>query len=317
MGSTMTSRITILDGGMGKELRRMGAPFRQPEWSALAMLEAPDYVAAAHDNFVQAGADVLTTNVYALVPFHIGDDRFAERGRELVALGGRLARDAADTADRPVLVAGSIPPPFGSYEPDLFDPEAAFDIWTMFVEVQAPYVDLWIGETMSSIAEAVVFDQVLDKAEGTGPNARPRWASFCLFDRMTETPDGPRALLRSGETVVQMAEAVAPMEPGAVLFNCSQPEVIGPALAELGRYSPALPIGGYANAFRTEAIDGEGYAANAELMDRRDDLTVDRYADLVGDWISVGATIVGGCCDIYPDHIAELANRFGLERPGT
>lgn len=48
--------ITILDGGMGKELRCIGAPFRQPEWSSLALIEATDMVVQAHANFVDAGA---------------------------------------------------------------------------------------------------------------------------------------------------------------------------------------------------------------------------------------------------------------------
>lgn len=36
-----TGKVTILDGGIGRELERQGAPFRQPEWSALTMMEAP------------------------------------------------------------------------------------------------------------------------------------------------------------------------------------------------------------------------------------------------------------------------------------
>ncbi len=43
----MTARITLLDGGMGRELKRRGAPFRQPEWSALALMEAPETVERA------------------------------------------------------------------------------------------------------------------------------------------------------------------------------------------------------------------------------------------------------------------------------
>ena len=58
---------------MGRELHRMGAPFKQPEWSALALMLAPDTVSQAHRRFVEAGAEVITTNSYALVPFHIGD----------------------------------------------------------------------------------------------------------------------------------------------------------------------------------------------------------------------------------------------------
>ncbi|MBL8710622.1 MAG: homocysteine S-methyltransferase family protein, partial [Rhodospirillaceae bacterium] len=86
----------ILDGGMGRELNRMGAPFRQPEWSALALIEGPDFVRRAHAAFIAAGAEVITTNSYAVVPFHIGEERFKARAEELADLAGRLARQAAN-----------------------------------------------------------------------------------------------------------------------------------------------------------------------------------------------------------------------------
>ena len=72
--------ITILDGGTGRELMRMGAPFRQPEWSALALMEGPQFVTRVHQAFIEAGADAITTNSYAIVPFHIGAERFQQRG---------------------------------------------------------------------------------------------------------------------------------------------------------------------------------------------------------------------------------------------
>ena len=76
------SPVTLLDGGTGRELKRIGAPFRQPEWSALALIEAPEFVTRVHQSYVDAGADVITTNTYALVPFHIGEERFAAQGRQ-------------------------------------------------------------------------------------------------------------------------------------------------------------------------------------------------------------------------------------------
>src|SRR5690348_5864918 len=102
----MTSTFTILDGGMGRELMRAGAPFRQPEWSALALMLAPETVREAHQRFVAAGADVITTNSYALVPFHIGEDKFKAEGRKLADLASRLAREAANQASHKVRVAG-------------------------------------------------------------------------------------------------------------------------------------------------------------------------------------------------------------------
>ena len=92
--------MIILDGGLGRELKAMGAPFRQPEWSALALMEGAEYVRAAHDAFLQAGADIITTNSYAIVPFHIGEDVFKSRASELLRLSGKLARAAADDAER-------------------------------------------------------------------------------------------------------------------------------------------------------------------------------------------------------------------------
>lgn len=129
----MTQHIEILDGGMGRELARVGAPFRQPEWSALALYEAPKQVRAVHDSFVEAGAGTLTTNSYAVVPFHIGAARFAADGERLAALAGQLARQAADAAAHPVRVAGSLPPAAGSYRPDLFVAEQAIAIHRVLV----------------------------------------------------------------------------------------------------------------------------------------------------------------------------------------
>ncbi len=78
-----TRELWVLDGGMGRELARRGAPFRQPEWSALALMEAPETVREVHQAYVASGARVITTNSYALVPFHIGDERFFAEGEGL------------------------------------------------------------------------------------------------------------------------------------------------------------------------------------------------------------------------------------------
>lgn len=56
----MAAETVILDGGMGRELQRRGAPFRQPEWSALALSEAPQAVEAVHAAYIDSGANVIT-----------------------------------------------------------------------------------------------------------------------------------------------------------------------------------------------------------------------------------------------------------------
>ncbi|MEJ2134658.1 MAG: homocysteine S-methyltransferase family protein, partial [Desulfofustis sp.] len=153
------ARITLLDGGMGRELLRLGAPFRQPEWSALALMEAPALVRKAHESFAAAGCDILTTSNYAVVPFHLGEKRFFASGADLAAVAGQIAREVA--AKRGTTVAGSLPPLFGSYRPDLFIPERAPEILNILVEALEPYVDFWLAETTSSVDEAQAVAEAL------------------------------------------------------------------------------------------------------------------------------------------------------------
>ena len=54
-----------------------------------------------------------------------------------------------------------------------------------------------------------------------------------------------------------------------------------------------------------------GYAANNTIFDRRPDLDAASYAEIVATWVDAGVTIIGGCCDMYPEDIAELSARFG------
>ena len=59
-------------------------------------MESPELVTLAHCNFITAGAQVITTTSYAVVPYHIGGPLYAERGRELIALSGKLAKAAVE-----------------------------------------------------------------------------------------------------------------------------------------------------------------------------------------------------------------------------
>lgn len=303
------STITILDGGMGRELARIGAPFRQPEWSALALMEGPEWVVEAHRNFANAGAEVITTNSYACVPFHIGADGFAQRGRELATLSGELARKAAvavqEVTTRKVRVAGSLPPVFGSYKPELFDKDAAASIASVLIESLVPNIDHWLVETISSITEAQVMLAAIGEF-GDPVTVRPRWVSFTLADSLT---DG-FAHIRSGEAISTAVEAIGD-EVEALLFNCSQPEVMSAAIGEAVRALDASGRGGvrvgvYANAF-IEVQSAPGQAANETLSVLREDLTPDRYAAFAREWIAAGATIVGGCCGITPQHIQAVS----------
>ncbi len=290
-----TPKPILLDGGMGRELKRVGAPFRQPEWSALALIEAPETVVEVHRRFVASGCDIITTNNYAVVPFHLGDARFELEGEALSELAARLAREAA-TGD--VRVAGSLPPLSGSYRPDLYDVERAATLYPRIIAAMAPHVDLWIAETVSCLDEAGAICAALTARD------KPLWLSFTVDDALD---NGAR--LRSGESIESACALAQQHKVDTVLFNCSVPEAIGAAIALVQQLDTDLSAyGGYANAFTPRPKDTEANAVTAAL---RDEITPTAYADMVMQWVDYGARVVGGCCGVGPDHIAALRTRLG------
>ncbi|HBO38282.1 MAG TPA: homocysteine S-methyltransferase, partial [Pasteurellaceae bacterium] len=213
--------ITILDGGMSRELMRLNAPFQQPEWSALSLYEQPSAVQQVHENFIANGAQIITTNSYAVVPFHIGEQRFNTDAKMLADLAGRLAQRAVKNSGvLDTKIAGSLPPMFGSYRADLIQSNCFAKIAQPLIDGLSPYADIWLCETQSAIIEPVSIKPLLPKDE------RPFWVSFTLTD--DEPTTEPQ--LRSGESVKTAVEKMVELEVSAILFNCCQPEVIEQAL---------------------------------------------------------------------------------------
>ena len=290
-------KVTILDGGMGRELKRIGAPFSQPLWSAQALIEAPHFVARAHQGFIDAGAEIITVNSYACVPFHLGEERYENQGALLAEQAALIAKEVAQNAKQSVSVAGSLPPAFGSYHPELFESERAFTILDTLYKAQDEYVDLWIGETISSIEEARVMASVLK-----GSN-KPCYYAFTLTDVISE-----QATLRSGELVSDAVTALLQQNVAGIFFNCSIPEVIEQAFSDtnavLAKQNKSIVLGAFANGFTPIARD---YKANEGSQAYRD-ISPSEYLDFAKKWHSQGASIIGGCCGIGPEFIEVLAN---------
>ena len=286
--------MKILDGGIGRYLKAIGAPFRQPEWSALALMEDPSSVITAHQAFVDAGAQIITTNSYAVVPFHIGEERFAAQGAELIALAGQLAQRVKNASSRHIDVAAGIPPVFGSYNPDKFIAADAEALLEVFKQQLLPFTDIVLAETLSSIEEVIAIQKVFADC------AQPLWISMTLEDE-AESSD---SRLRSGELLSDALNAINLDQVDAILFNCSQPEVMAAAVTlSAQRLSTTVDIGVFANGFRPIS---NTIQANDGYSTLRDDLTPQDYLVFAQQWKALGATIIGGCCGIGPTHISLL-----------
>lgn len=282
----------LLDGGMGQELAARGLDTSHGLWSAQALLDDADTVMAVHRDFIEAGADVITTNTYATTRRRLDAGGDGDAFERLNHRAGELAQRAREQAGRNVLIAGSLPPIYGSYRPDrVRSVDQLEPQYREQAELLAAHVDLLLCETMSTAGEA------LAAARGAAAAGLPVWVSWTVAD------DGS-GRLRSGETVSEAVAALDGIPVDAVLLNCSMPESIDAALPDLAR-AAARPFGAYANGF-TAIAEGYDVADGANVPDARSDLDPARYAQAAGRWLDAGALIVGGCCEVGPAHIAEL-----------
>jgi len=295
----------LLDGGMGRELKARGAPWRQPEWSALALWEAPSFVQEAHEAFIASGAEVVTTNSFALVPFHIGQERFEQDGEMLASLSGQLAKAAIQKSGRSdVLVAASLPPPFGAYSPESFtSAEEAERILGCLVQGLSPHADIWLAETLSSTAEARA---ACAAVRNGGTDSRPLWLAFSL--RRVGGAQSPCCALHSGESIADAVAVARELHASSLLFNCAPPELMAPALIaarEALAEDSGIQLGAYANSFCEEHAESPE-PANCAVTALRPEITPMAYAEFAREWRRLGARMIGGCCGIGPQHIAAL-----------
>ena len=292
------AQITLLDGGMGQELLARSGDDPTPLWATRVMIDHPGLVRDIHAAYFAAGASIATTNTYAILHDRLTrydlDPYF--HSLHLRALAEAHEARAAHGKGR---IAGSMGPLNASYRPDLTPPiaEAAAN-YAEIARLHAPHVDLILIETMSSLdlAEGAVI--------GAAEAGKPIWLSVSVDDY-----DGTK--LRSGEPVAGLKRILAAHRVDAVLANCSVPEAMEAALTQLKPFG--LPFGAYANGFSHITGNYLDLAFTVKELTHRHDLTPEKYADFALRWVEMGATIVGGCCEVGPAHIRHLRDRLEAE----
>ena len=288
--------LTVLDGGMGGEIQSRLPGAARGLWSATALLQKPELVTALHGEYIDAGAEIITTNTYSTVPSYLGKMDMAERYEELTRYAAGLAREAADSAGG-VRVAGALPPLDESYRADLIPgAEQARPVYETMVRAMADDVDIFLCETMASAQEA---HNAVSAAAAYG-KGKPIFVSWTLDER-------PHHGLRSGETIAAAFAKVEGLGVDAFLFNCTHPEAIEVGLVELAKLTDK-PLGCYPN--RLNAVPKAWTLDGVSNTGLRRDLPEEAYVEAILRSIDKGATIVGGCCGIGPGYIKALVDRL-------
>ena len=256
------------------------------------MLDDTKLLSEVHDEYFSMGATVATTNTYPVLKDRL--ERVGLEGR-LEELWDRAIETAISSKKRNGYgqVAGSIGPLHASYRPDLIpDAIEASKQYKDVINHLSAKCDVLLIETLSSIEHAKA---ALIAAKDV---KIPVWIAFS-----TEDYDGTK--LRSGEDLSLTKNLTNEYNFDAVLINCSRPEVGKDSLKILADFNK--PFGAYANGF-TEITKGflEDFPT-VDALKERHDLSPKEYARFAMEWVEMGATIIGGCCEVGPRHIEQLA----------
>ncbi|MDO4243370.1 MAG: homocysteine S-methyltransferase [Actinomyces sp.] len=298
LAELLSREVLVLDGAMGTELDARGVDTRHALWSARALVEDPEAVAAVHADYVAAGARVLTTNSYqATVPAFERAGLGRAAALQALETSARLAQEAAAEAAgsaAPVLVAGGLGP-YGAYLADGSEYIGAYSVHVPdFEQVHRPCIEalasqglrLFALETIPRLDEARA---VLDILTQTVPDAEC-WVSFQVRADGRTLADG---------TPLAAAAAWADRCPAvsAVGLNCVPPPTVARALPVLGA-ATRKPLVAYPNS-------GDVYDPATKSWQTAQ--AAGRFTAGVPAWIDAGLRLVGGCCRTGPADTAVLA----------
>jgi 5-methyltetrahydrofolate--homocysteine methyltransferase len=317
----LQDRILILDGAMGtmiqshklEEADYRGERFA--DWPSdlkgnndLLCITQPQTIRAIHEQYLEAGADIVETNSFNATTVSMADYRMEALATELNVAAARLAREAADklsTLEKPRFVAGVLGPTSRtcSISPDVNDPgyrNVSFD------ELVTAYMQAARGLILGG-ADVLLIETVFDTL-----NAK---AAVFACERVFED-DGLRLPLvisgtitdqsgrtLSGQTTEAFYNSLRHARPISIGLNCALgPDLLRQYVEEMSRVAECFvnvhPNAGLPNEFGEYDLGPEG------------------MAEQVAEWADSGfVNIVGGCCGTTPPHIAAIAEAVAGKRP--
>ncbi len=276
----------ILDGATGTELNRRGVDTGLPLWSANALLTDRDskILQQIHEDYLRAGADIITTNTFRTHRRALAPSGNASRALELTSRAVTIARGAIinSKSEASKFIAGSISTLEDCYRPDLVpsDEELRAEHAERIDHLAQCGVDLILIETINTIREAAVMAKL---AVATG---LPLVVSFVC---------NREGRILSGETLTEAANQLLPLDVSALGVNCGPTADLVKPLAELRQAcGAAFPLIAYGNI---------GYADDEVGWINTDSEDPKNYCEHAAHW---DVKIVGGCCGTTPEHIRQL-----------
>jgi 5-methyltetrahydrofolate--homocysteine methyltransferase len=287
----LSKRILILDGAMGTMLQRKGLQGNSESFN----LTNPETIGEIHNEYIEAGADIITANSFSANSISQSEYNLSEKAGQMAEAAARIARKAADEAPRKIWVAGSVGPTSKSLSlaQNINDPifrPYSFDGMAEAFERQ-------IRGLINGGVDLLLFETCLDAlntkaalyALGHIPEAKdiPVMISASMSDKSGRT--------LTGQTMEAFYRSIQHCNPLSFGLNCSLgAEEMIPLIAEVASFA-ACAVSCYPNAGLPNEM-GEY------------DETPSQMAESVRKMALAGSVnIVGGCCGTTPEHIKAVA----------
>lgn len=287
----LSKRILILDGAMGTMLQRKGLQGNSESFN----LTNPETIGEIHNEYIEAGADIITANSFSANSISQSEYNLSEKAGQMAEAAARIARKAADEAPRKIWVAGSVGPTSKSLSlaQNINDPifrPYSFDGMAEAFEVQIRGlvkggVDLLLFETC--------FDALNTKAALYAIGHIPEASDIPIIISASMSDRSGRTL--TGQTMEAFYRSVQHCSPLSFGLNCSLgAEEMIPLIAEVA-------------SFATCAVSCYPNAGLPNEMGEYDE-TPSQMAESVRKMALAGSVnIVGGCCGTTPEHIKAVA----------
>ena len=287
--------IIILDGAIGAELEKKGAKMHKDLWCGTCSVESPDLVKKVHEEYILAGADIITTNTYATTPIAMKQYGFDGQISEFNKKSVQLAKEAVKNTNKDVAIAGSVST-FGSlYKFGLEAMKPGFKEQLNILSNEG--VDLIILEAMSSQA-----DIVETIVECSSQSKLPVWLSIsCVIDDninkvmlgYNDTVDTDTNVYEDFETSM---DNFSKIHQGPILIAHSDIEVTGQAI-KIAKKKFNGVLGAYPNRGHYEKPHWKFV----------DNITPSEYLEKAKSWVGNGTQIIGGCCGVGVEEIKAIS----------
>ena len=306
--------IIVLDGATGSEIARLGAEMNSSAWCGVANKTHPDIVRQVHEEYIHAGADIVTANTFSTSRHILASAGLADETVSINTRAVELAREAVHNVspERPIAVAGSMST-MRAWVPGTVSPDPRFlptseEEFNNYQEVAHTLaksgVDLILMEMMSDIDRSSL---AISAAMETG---LPVWigtsctlsddGSVSAWNQHSEepatrlSPDHLRAEDKSYDTLI---ETMLPFQPQVMGVMHSTIETTNAGLQTLYEHWQG-PIMAYPE---TSSEVRKGISEQVEPSS---------FASHCHDWVESGVQIIGGCCGTTIEHIRTMVDEL-------